>query len=380
MGGQVGDTGEIRSEKGRMTVSNTVRHVVNSSELVVHQGRVIEGTISVNDAVEAIVDEKRRLDIARNHTATHLLQAALRQVLGTQVQQSGSLVSPERLRFDFTHVGTISKEQLNDVQRIVNEKIRHNLRVRSRKTSYSEAIAQGALAFFGEKYGDEVRVLDVGSSRELCGGTHVARTGDIGLFKIVMEAGVAAGVRRIEAITGDNALAYVQEQQALLQDAAGALKGSATELPGKIVQMLENVKALEKELARLKAKLASSQGSDLESQAVEVGGIKVLAAKLEGADPKALRDTVDQLKNKLGTAAVVLATVQDGKVSLVAGVTKDATDRIKACDLVNLVAEQVGGKGGGRPDMAQAGGTQPEGLSQALTGVPDWIRARLAAR
>ncbi|MGE0080453.1 MAG: alanine--tRNA ligase, partial [Thiohalomonadaceae bacterium] len=373
-GGQVGDSGELQADGVRFVVADTQKI---QADVFGHHGELASGTLKVGDTVTARVDGVRRARTQRNHSVTHLMHKALREVLGEHVQQKGSLVDPDKTRFDFAHNAPLTAEQIRRVEEKVNAEILANVATQARVVGIDEARTLGAMMLFGEKYGDEVRVLDIGSSRELCGGTHVARTGDIGLFKIVMEGGVAAGVRRIEAITGDAALAYVQEQQKLLQEAAGALKTSAQELPGKIVQVQENVRSLEKELARLKAKLAASQGSDLESQAVDVAGIRVLAARLEGADAKTLRDTVDQLKNKLGTAAVVLGTVQDGKVSLVAGVTKDAVDRIKAGDLVNMVAQQVGGKGGGRPDMAQAGGTQPEALPEAQAKVPDWVRARL---
>jgi alanyl-tRNA synthetase len=373
-GGQVGDSGELVAGGVRFAVLDTQKI---QADVFGHHGELTGGTLKVGDTVTARVDGVRRARTQRNHSVTHLMHKALREVLGEHVQQKGSLVDPDKTRFDFAHNAPLTAEQIRRVESLVNAEILANAATQARVVSIDEAKTLGAMMLFGEKYGDEVRVLDIGSSRELCGGTHVGRTGDIGLFKIVMEGGVAAGVRRIEAITGDAALAYTQEQQKLLQEAAGVLKTSAQEVPGKLSQLQESVKSLEKELARLKAKLAASQGSDLESQAIEVAGIRVLAAQLEGADARTLRDTVDQLKNKLGTAAVVLGTVLDGKVSLVAGVTKDAVDRVKAGDLVNVVAQQVGGKGGGRPDMAQAGGNQPEALPGALASVPDWVRARL---
>ncbi|MCK9530820.1 MAG: alanine--tRNA ligase [Gammaproteobacteria bacterium] len=373
-GGQVGDSGELLADAARFDVADTQKI---QADVFGHHGELANGSLKVGDSVTARVNCVRRARTQRNHSVTHLMHKALREVLGEHVQQKGSLVDPDKTRFDFAHNAPLTAEQIRRVEALVNAEILANASAEARVVSLDEARTLGAMMLFGEKYGDEVRVVDIGSSRELCGGTHVSRTGDIGLFKIVMEGGVAAGVRRIEAITGENALTYAQDQQQLLQEAAGVLKTSAQELPGKLAQLQDSVKALEKELARLKAKLAASQGSDLESQAVEVAGIRVLAARLEGADPKSLRDTVDQLKNKLGTAAVVLAAVQDDKVSLVAGVTKDAVDRIKAGDLVNVVAERVGGKGGGRPDMAQAGGNRPDALPEALTAVVEWVRSRL---
>ncbi len=373
-GGQVGDSGELLTDAARFNVADTQKI---QADVFGHHGELTNGLLKVGDSVTARVNCVRRARTQRNHSVTHLMHKALREVLGEHVQQKGSLVDPDKTRFDFAHNAPLTAEQIRRVEELVNAEILANASAEARVVSLEEARTLGAMMLFGEKYGDEVRVVDIGSSRELCGGTHVTRTGDIGLFKIVMEGGVAAGVRRIEAITGENALTYAQDQQQLLQEAAGVLKTSAQELPGKLVQLQDSVKALEKELARLKAKMAASQGADLESQAVEVAGIRVLAARLEGADPKSLRDTVDQLKNKLGTAAVVLATVQDDKVSLVAGVTKDAVDRIKAGELVNVVAERVGGKGGGRADMAQAGGNRPDALPEALTAVVEWVRSRL---
>jgi len=313
----------------------------------------------------------------RNHSATHLLHKALREVLGEHVQQKGSQVDPDKTRFDFVHNQPLSDAEIRQVEIIVNAEILANAATACRVLPIAEAQKLGAMMLFGEKYGDEVRVLDIGSSRELCGGTHVNRTGDIGLFKITAEAGVAAGVRRIEAVTGDNALALVQQQQAMLDGAAAAFKSPVADVPGKIAQVLENVRALEKELARLKAKLASSQGDDLVAQAVEIKGARVLAALMDGADVTGLRETMDKLKDKLKSAAIVLAAVADGKVTLIAGVTADLTGKVKAGELVNLVAQQVGGKGGGRPDMAQAGGTQPENLAAALASVSAWVEAKL---
>jgi len=373
-GGQVGDTGVLAGPTGRFRVTDTRKQ----GELILHLGRVEQGTLQVNDTVEALVDAERRHDIALNHSATHLLHAALRKVLGSHVAQKGSLVEAERLRFDFSHFEPLTPEQLRAIEDLVNDRIRANLPVETRVLPYQEAIAAGAVALFGEKYGDRVRVLSMGDfSVELCGGTHVRRTGDIGLFKITAESGIAAGVRRIEAVTGARALDWVHRGEAALGRIAALLKCAREEAAEKVEHLLERQRQYEKELERLKARLASSQGDDLAAQAVEVDGIKVLAARLDGADARTLRATLDQLKNKLGSAAVVLATVDGDKVSLVAGVTPDQTGRLKAGDLVNAVARQVGGRGGGRPDMAQAGGRDPGRLDEALASVPDWVRRQL---
>ncbi|MCE5180827.1 MAG: alanine--tRNA ligase [Betaproteobacteria bacterium] len=373
-GGQVGDAGELAAGGALFAVQDT--HKIQA-DVFGHHGELKSGSLKVADSVAAKVDGARRARIQRNHSVTHLMHKALREVLGSHVQQKGSLVDSDKTRFDFAHNAPMTVEQIRKVEEIANAEILSNAETCSRVLPIEEAQKLGAMMLFGEKYGDEVRVLDIGTSRELCGGTHVARTGDIGLFKIVMEGGVAAGVRRIEAITGDNALAYVQDQQALLQSAASAFKAPPQELPGKIAQIMDNVKALEKELARLKSKLASSQGDDLAGQVVEVNGVKVLAANLEGADAKTLRETLDKLKDKLQSAAIVLGTAEAGKVTLIAGVTADLTARVKAGELVNFVAQQVGGKGGGRPDMAQAGGTEPDKLPGALAGVADWVKVKL---
>ncbi|MDR9435861.1 MAG: alanine--tRNA ligase, partial [Thiohalophilus sp.] len=375
-GGQVGDRGRLQSTGGKFTVEDTRKQ---GGKVFLHFGKVSEGAIKTGEQVEASVDAERRQATAYNHSATHLLHAALRHVLGEHVTQKGSLVDAERLRFDFSHFEPISREQLQQIEALVNEHIRRNHPVETQVMAPDAAIAAGALALFGEKYGEAVRVLRMGEfSMELCGGTHVERTGDIGLFKIISEGGVAAGVRRIEAMTGQRALAWVEENEAQLDELSGLFKGGREQLAERVRQTLEHNRQLEKEVERLKAKLASSQGSDLAAQAQEIDGLQVLAARLDGADPKSLRDTVDQLKNKLGSAAVVLATVSGDKVALVAGVSKDNTDKLKAGELVNMVAQQVGGKGGGRPDMAQAGGSQPEGLDAALASVPDWVRTQLA--
>ncbi|RMG56804.1 MAG: alanine--tRNA ligase [Gammaproteobacteria bacterium] len=373
-GGQVGDTGVLEAEGARFEVLDTQKQ----GQAHAHIGRMQEGTLKRGDVVNARIDSARRQAIRLNHSATHLLHAALRQVLGEHVQQKGSLVNEERLRFDFAHFEPMTREQIEEVERLVNEQIRLNSETQAAIMSMDEAMKTGAMALFGEKYGDQVRVMKIGFSTELCGGTHVARTGDIGLFKIVSEGGIASGVRRIEAFTGEGALAWVEAEDRLVDTLAGLVKAPRTELNDKVAQLLERNRDLEKELERLKAKLAAAAGSDLASQAVEVDGIKVLAARLEGADVKTLRETLDQLRNKLGKAAIVLATEKDGKAVLVAGVTKAETDRIKAGELVNFVAGQVGGKGGGRPDMAQAGGSEPEKLPEALAAVPDWVAEKLS--
>ncbi|MCL5669554.1 MAG: DHHA1 domain-containing protein, partial [Gammaproteobacteria bacterium] len=338
------------------------------------------GKIKVGDALEAEVNAARRHAIMLNHSATHLLHAALRQVLGEHVTQKGSLVEAERLRFDFSHFEPITSEQLHTIETLVNRHIRANHAGETRVMAIDEAMKDGAMALFGEKYGERVRVLRFGEfSTELCGGTHVRATGDIGLFKIVSEGGVASGVRRIEAVTGEHALAWVEQTEHHLMQVAEILKAGRDNVEDKVRQLLDKTRKLEKELDQIKGKLASGQGADLAAQAEQIAGIKVLAARLDGADAKALRDTVDQLKNKLGSAAVVLAAVSEGKVSLVAGVTSDYQARIKAGELVNMVAQQVGGKGGGRADMAQAGGANPEALEGALRSVSNWVRERLAA-
>ena len=376
-GGQVGDRGVLETAQARFEVRDTLKQ---GQGVHAHIGMLASGTLQVGDAIEARVDEVLRRATMLNHSATHLLHAALRQVLGTHVQQKGSLVNPERLRFDFSHFEAVKPDELARIERLVNEQIRINHAVETRIMDMDNAVKAGAMALFGEKYGAEVRVLSMGDfSVELCGGTHVGRAGDIGLFKIVSEGGIASGVRRIEAVTGQHALDYVNATEKALGSIAGLVKGTSQDVEQKVGQLVERSRKLEKELEQLKAKLASAQGSDLASQAVQIGDLKLLVARLDGIDPKALRDTVDQLKNKLGSGAILLATVAGGKVSLIAGVTKDQTARIKAGDLVNCVAEQVGGRGGGRPDMAQAGGTQPENLDQALAGVPDWVKSQLAA-
>jgi alanyl-tRNA synthetase len=369
-GGQAGDRGLISTAGAMFEVQDTQKQ----GEAFGHVGVVQQGSLTVGDSVDAAVDFAARAATAAHHSATHLLHAALRHVLGEHVQQKGSLVNPDRLRFDFSHFESVSREQLRRIEQLVNEQIRGNSEVLTRIMGIEDAKASGAMALFGEKYGDKVRVLSMGEfSTELCGGTHVGRTGDIGLFKIVSEGGVAAGVRRIEAVAGRRALEWIDGTEDSLEAVASAVKGSRDVVVDKVRQLLERQRKLEKELEQLKAKLASSQGSDLAGQAVEVAGIKVLAANLEGVDPKALRDTMDQLKNKLGSAAIVLAAVQGDKISLVAGVTKDLTDRLQAGKLLQEVAQQVGGKGGGRADMAQGGGTEPAKLPAALAAVSGWV-------
>jgi len=373
-GGQVGDHGELRAPGGRFVVADTRKH----GPAHLHLGRLTAGALAVGDTVSAQVDPAARQATALNHTATHLLHAALRQVLGEHVTQKGSLVEPGRLRFDFTHFEPVTPAQLDAIEQLVNEQVRANAAVETAVMSYDEAVGAGAMALFGEKYGDRVRVLRVGDfSTELCGGTHVRRAGDIGLFKIVTESGIAAGIRRIEAVTGDGALARVSDAERRLGGVAELVKGDRESVTQKVAALLERNRQLEKDLERLKQKLASSAGSDLASRAVAVDGLQVLAARLDGTDPKSLRGTVDQLKQKLGTAAIVLAAVNDDRISLVAGVSDDATDRIKAGDLVNAVATPIGGKGGGRADMAQGGGSDVAALDGALAAVADWVRARL---
>ncbi|HIH2621748.1 alanine--tRNA ligase [Burkholderia cenocepacia] len=373
-GGQVGDQGVLANAATRFAVADTLKV---QADVIGHHGTLEQGTLKVGDVLRAEIDAQRRARTQRNHSATHLMHKALREVLGAHVQQKGSLVDAEKTRFDFAHNAPMTDDEIRRVEQIVNNEILANAPGIVRVMPYDEAVKGGAMALFGEKYGDEVRVLDLGFSRELCGGTHVHRTGDIGLFKIVVEGGVAAGIRRVEAITGDNAVRYVQELDARVNEAAAALKAQPSELTQRIAQVQDQVKSLEKELGALKSKLASSQGDELAQQAVEIGGVYVLAATLDGADAKTLRETVDKLKDKLKSAAIVLAAVEGGKVSLIAGVTPDASKKVKAGELVNFVAQQVGGKGGGRPDMAQAGGTEPANLPGALAGVKGWVEERL---
>ncbi|HRZ02066.1 MAG TPA: alanine--tRNA ligase [Burkholderiaceae bacterium] len=373
-GGQVGDAGELRNASSRFLVEDTLKI---QAEVFGHHGRVLEGQIKPGDAINARVDPERRQATMRNHSATHLMHKALREVLGAHVQQKGSLVNAERTRFDFAHNAPMSADEIRRVETLVNAEILANEPTRARVMDIDSAKATGAMMLFGEKYGDTVRVLDIGSSRELCGGTHVARSGDIGPFRIVAEAGVAAGIRRVEAVTGSNALAVSQAQDSLLAEAAAQFKAPVAELPAKIGHALETIRSLEKEIARLKSKLASNQGDELLAQAAEVNGAKVLAATLEGADAKVLRETMDKLKDKLKSAVIVLATAEGNKVQIAAGVTADLTARAKAGELVNFVAQQVGGKGGGKPDMAMAGGTDASALPAALASVRAWAAERL---
>ncbi|WP_435102370.1 alanine--tRNA ligase [Arhodomonas sp. AD133] len=373
-GGQVGDRGVLSAEGVEFEVQDTVKY----GDGVGHVGVLRRGRVVPGDTLAAEVDGQRREATVLNHSATHLLHAALRTVLGEHVTQKGSLVAPDRLRFDFSHFEPLSQEQLERLERMVNDQIRANVAADVRRMSYDEAMEFGAMALFGEKYGDEVRVMRFGEfSTELCGGTHVARTGDIGFFKIVSETGISAGVRRIEAITGDAAVAWAEQVERRLGRIGELLRSSTDNIEVRLEQMVDSHRQLEKQIEQLKQKLASQAGTDLADQAVDLNGVRVLASRVEGGDSKALRNTVDQLKNKLGSAAIVLASVDGDKVRLVAGVTKDYTDRIKAGDLVNVVAEQVGGRGGGRPDFAQAGGSDPGRLDDALRSVADWVRERL---
>ncbi len=374
-GGQVGDA-------GRLTAPGVVFDVADTQKIKAgvhgHHGVLTQGVLKVGDAVQAQIDTARRAATMRNHSATHLMHKALREVLGDHVQQKGSLVDADKTRFDFTHGAPVTPQQIAEVERRVNAAILANTATQARLMTIDEARTTGAMMLFGEKYGETVRVLDIGDSRELCGGTHVARTGDIGLFKIVAESGVAAGIRRVEAITGLNALHWAQATEGTVQAAAAALHTPAADLEGRLQQTLDHVRALEKEIAMLKGKLAASQGDELAGLAVDVGGVNVLTARLDGADAKTLRETLDKLKDKLKTAAIVLAAVEGDKVQLAAGVTKDRVGKIKAGELVNFVAQQVGGKGGGKPDMAMAGGTDASKLPAALHSVQAWVAEKLA--
>ncbi|HEY8353732.1 MAG TPA: alanine--tRNA ligase [Methylophilaceae bacterium] len=373
-GGQIGDSGELRGGAGIFAVEDTQKI---QADVFGHHGILKTGTLKVGDTVSARVDMEARLRTMRNHSATHLMHKALREVLGDHVQQKGSLVDTEKTRFDFVHNAPMTEEEIRRVEQLVNAEILANTPTQARIMPIDEARKTGAMMLFGEKYGDEVRVLDIGSSRELCGGTHVSRTGDIGPFCIVSEGGVAAGVRRVEAVTGTNALAHLQRMGATLDDIAGTLKVLPVEVPRRVEALIEQVRKLERELSALKGKLASAKGDDLTRDAVDVNGIKVLATSLEGVDAKGLREVADKLRDKLGSCALVLAAVEGEKVSLVAAVSQDATARIKAGELVNHVATQIGGKGGGRPDMAMAGGTDKAQLPAALASVTDWVKAKL---
>jgi alanyl-tRNA synthetase len=373
-GGQVGDRGELLAANGTFAVSDTLKIQAN---VFGHRGLLRSGRLVTGDTVLAEVDRVARARTERNHSVTHLMHKALRQVLGGHVQQKGSLVDPDKTRFDFAHNRPVTDAEIREVEALVNAEILINEATTARMMTIDDAKKTGAMMLFGEKYGSEVRVLDIGTSRELCGGTHVKRTGDIGLFKIVAESGVAAGIRRVEAVTGERALAYIQEREAQLQQVADAVKAQPQDTAARVMQILDNVKVLEKELARMKSRLASSRGDDLASHAREVKGAKVLAISIEDADSRALRETLDKFKDKFKSSVVVLGAIEDGRVKLIAGVTADLTAKVKAGDLVNFVARQVGGKGGGRPDMAQAGGTQPDNLPSALDSVAGWVEQRL---
>jgi alanyl-tRNA synthetase len=381
-GGQIGDSGVLVGAApvaGGPATRFTVRDTQKIGASFAHVGVLDAGELRVGDGVEAQVDGERRAAIVLNHSATHLLHAALRQVLGTHVEQKGSLVAADRLRFDFSHTQALSAEELRRVEDLVNSAVRDNAPAETRVMALDEAVAAGAMSLFGEKYESDVRVLSIGDfSMELCGGTHVERSGDIGLFKILSESGVAAGVRRVEAITGKTAYDWVVHTDQVLRDIAAVLRGSREDVDEKVRELVERSRRLEKEVQQLKSKLASGQGGDLTSQAKDVGGIKVLAAQIDGADVKSLRDAVDSLKSKLGSSVIVLASVQEGKVVLVAGVSADLLGRMQAGEIAGAVAAQVGGKGGGRADFAQAGGTQPENLERALAGVETLIRHRLS--
>ena len=374
-GGQVGDCGELLAGNGTFSVSDTQKIQAN---VFGHHGILRSGRLVISDKILAKVNPLTRVNTANNHSATHLLHAALRKVLGQHVTQKGSLVDANRARFDFSHHSPVSADELRQIENLVNEQIRHNQTVETQLMKYDDAIKHGAMALFGEKYTDEVRVIGMGEfSVELCGGTHVAHSGDIGFFKIISESGVAAGIRRVEAITGKTAVEYVQQRDAQLLDIANVLKATPQEVTQKLTQIIDNVRHMEKELARLKSKLASSQSDELAEQVRVVQGIKVLAVCLEGANAKALREALDKFKGKLKSCIVVLASTEAGKVTLIAGVTPDLTEKVKAGELVNFVAKQVGGKGGGRADMAQAGGTQPDNLPTALESVAEWVGERI---
>jgi alanyl-tRNA synthetase len=372
-GGQVGDAGGLSAAHATFVVEDTQKI---SADVFGHHGVVLSGELKVGEEIKASVDLVRRAHTVRNHSATHLLHKALREVLGTHVQQKGSLVDAEKTRFDFSHNQAVSDDEIRRIEEIVNAEILSNQATRAQVMAFDDAIAHGAMALFGEKYGDQVRVLDIGSSCELCGGTHVSRTGDIGLFKITSESGVAAGIRRIEAVTGENALSLLQSLEERMAQAATLIKAPPTELPARLAQIMDNVRAMEKEITRLKSKLAASAGDDLVGQAIDVGGVKVLAVQIDGADVASMRETLDKLKGALKSAAIVLAAVDSGKVTLIAGVTADLIQTLKAGELVNHVALQVGGKGGGRPDMAQAGGTDPSNLPKALASVKAFVEAK----
>ena len=372
-GGQVGDQGELRSESVRFSVADTFKI---QADVFGHQGEVLEGELKVGDVINALVDVQQRTETMRNHSATHILHKALREVLGDHVQQKGSLVDATKTRFDFTHNAPMTAEQIRRIEDIVNAEILANTATSGKVMSLDDAQKTGAMMLFGEKYGDEVRVLEIGSSKELCGGTHVSRTGDIGSLKIVSEGGVAAGIRRVEAVTGNNALQFLQGLEDKINEAAAILKTHPGDLVNRVAQLQESLRHAERELEKVNSKFAASQGDELASQAIDINGLKVLAARLDGADASVLRETMDALKAKLKTAAIVLASVQGDKVSIIAGVTADSIGKVKAGDLVNFVAQQVGGKGGGKPEMAMAGGNDPSKLGVALDGVKDWVASK----
>lgn len=374
-GGQIGDSGELRGANGIFAVEDTQKV---QAAVFGHHGTLQTGSLKVGEQIAAKVNMQKRKATMRNHSATHLMHKALRQVLGEHVQQKGSLVDAEKTRFDFVHNGPMTDEQIRQVEDIVNAEILENTATQARVMDIESAQKTGAMMLFGEKYGDEVRVLDIGTSRELCGGTHVSRTGDIGLFSIMAEGGVAAGVRRVEAVTGKNALAYMQSMETALGGVAGTLKVAPTEVPAKVDTLLEQVKQFERELSAMKSKMAAAASGDLANQAIDINGVKVLSVTLEGADANTLRETMDKLKDKLKSAVIVLGTVNGDKVSLAAGVTNDLITKLKAGDLVNHVASQVGGKGGGKPDMAMAGGSDAGQLPKALTSVEDWVKQKLS--
>jgi len=374
-GGQIGDTGVLLGANARFTVRDTQK--IGAS--IAHLGVLENGELRVGDPIEAQVDQQRRKAIALNHSATHLLHAALREVLGKHVVQKGSLVAADRLRFDFSHTHALSQDELHRVEQMVNSAIRDNAPAETRVMALDDAVAAGAMSLFGEKYENDVRVLSIGEfSMELCGGTHVERAGDIGLFKITGESGVAAGIRRVEAVTGQGAYEWVVRTDQVLRDVAAMLRGSREDVDEKVRELVERSRRLEKEVQQLKSKLASGHGGDLSTQAKDVGGIKVLAAQIDGADVRSLRDAVDQLKSKLGSSVIVLASVQEGKVLLVVGVSSDLLAHMKAGEIAGHVAAKVGGRGGGRADFAQAGGTQPENLGAALAEVEALVRSRLS--
>ena len=376
-GGQVGDRGRLAGRGENRFEADIEDTQKISAEVFGHHAVIKQGSLRVGEVLSAEVNPTLRAHTIRNHSATHLMHKALRQVLGNHVQQKGSLVDEHKTRFDFSHHAAMRPAELREVERIVNQEILLNNATSARVMPFDEAVKAGAMALFGEKYGDVVRVLEIGSSRELCGGTHVVRTGDIGSFRIIGESGVAAGIRRIEAITGETALGLSQEQDAQLARIAHLLKAPSTELDARLRDVLEQMKGMERELAQLKSRMAAAQGSGLAAQAQQIGEVRWLAAKLEGVDAKSLRETMDQLKQELGSAVIVLSVVEDEKISIIAGVTQDLLDQVKAGELVNFVAKQVGGKGGGRADMAQAGGTEVAKLAQALESVQDWLNAKL---